>query len=62
MLQAGNYPIKQPEIEVVESSTYIPPEIPVFIVPIDEKVSKDVEEAIKRCKSDDELFDWLKNY
>lgn len=62
MLQAGSYPIKQPDIEIVESSTYIPPEIPIFIVPKDEKVCKDVEEAIQRCKSDDELFDWLKNY
>ena len=61
MLQAGSYPIKQPEIEIVESLPYVPPEIPIFVVPEDEKVCKEVEEAYQRCKTDDEFFEWLKN-
>lgn len=62
MLPTSNYPINKPEIEIVETSTYIPPEIPVFVVPEDEKICKDVDEAYQRCKSDDEFFEWLKNY
>ena len=61
MLPTSNYPINKPEIEIVETSTYIPPEIPVFVVPKDEKIEKEVEEAYQRCKTSDEFFEWLKN-
>ena len=61
MLPTSNYPINKPEIEIVETSTYIPPEIPIFVVPKDEKIEKEVEEAYQRCKTDDEFFEWLKN-
>ena len=61
MLPTSNYPINKPEIEIVETSTYIPPEIPIFVVPKDEKIEKEVEEAYQRCKTSDEFFEWLKN-